>query len=167
MLELLSPRGQFFSPRVAQGENPDKGGGMTSVTRQDKGQNLVEFALLLPIFLLILVGIAEFGRAWMIKNVMTGAAREDARDASVKLDTTSAFNAAKSMADPILASANIPLTLQPADFHEAAAPVPIVSISITYNYPLTFLNLVSGLFPGLPGPNINLAGTATIRRERY
>ncbi|MGZ9252352.1 MAG: TadE/TadG family type IV pilus assembly protein, partial [Candidatus Deferrimicrobiaceae bacterium] len=43
---------------------------MTSVTKQEKGQSLVEFALLLPVFLLILVGIAEFGRGWMTKNIL-------------------------------------------------------------------------------------------------
>ena len=136
---------------------------MTSVTRQEKGQSLVEFALLLPIFLLILVGIAEFGRGWMTKNILTGAAREAARAAAAETQAN-AYNRAKTIADAILASAGIPLTLQVGNFDDSVdTPVPTVSIIITYQYPL----IIGGFIPGLAGPNINLAGTATMRRERY
>lgn len=48
-----------------------------------KGQALVELALLLPLLLLIVFGITEFGRAFYIKNALTNAAREGARRASV------------------------------------------------------------------------------------
>ncbi len=44
--------------------------------KDKKGQNLVEFALVVPLLLLLVIGIAEFGRAWMTKNILTGAARE-------------------------------------------------------------------------------------------
>jgi len=47
--------------------------------RSDAGQSLVEFALVMPIVLLMLVGIIEFGRAWNVQQVMTDAAREGAR----------------------------------------------------------------------------------------
>src|SRR3990172_79499 len=43
------------------------------------GQGLVEFALVVPIFLILLFGMVEFGRAWMTKNIITGAAREAVR----------------------------------------------------------------------------------------
>jgi Flp pilus assembly protein TadG len=49
--------------------------------RSDAGQALVEFALVMPIVLLMLVGIIEFGRAWNVQQVMTDAAREGARHA--------------------------------------------------------------------------------------
>ena len=51
--------------------------------KDEKGQNLVEFALVVPLLLLLVIGIAEFGRAWMTKNILTGAAREAARIAAV------------------------------------------------------------------------------------
>jgi len=51
--------------------------------RDDSGQALVEFALVVPIFLLILFGIVEFARAWNIYEVLTDAAREGARNAVV------------------------------------------------------------------------------------
>lgn len=130
----------------------------------EEGQSLIEFALLLPIFLLLVVGIAEFGRAWMTRNVLTGAAQEAARAASVEPNHAMAYSAAAAVANPILASANIPRTLQAGDFDDTVnSPVPIVTVHITYNYPL----LIAGFIPGLAGPTVPLTGSATMRRERY
>jgi Flp pilus assembly protein TadG len=52
--------------------------------RNDKGQSMVEFALVLPILLLILLSIVEIG--WLInaKITITSAAREGARVYAVK-----------------------------------------------------------------------------------
>jgi Flp pilus assembly protein TadG len=47
--------------------------------RDTKGQALVEFALMLPLVMLILIGIVEFGRAWQAKQTLTDVAREGAR----------------------------------------------------------------------------------------
>ena len=51
--------------------------------REDSGQALVEFALVVPVFLLLLFGIVEFARAWNIYEALTDAAREGARNAVV------------------------------------------------------------------------------------
>lgn len=48
-----------------------------------KGAALVEMAIILPLLLLIVFGICEFGRALFIKNTINLAAREGARRASV------------------------------------------------------------------------------------
>lgn len=48
------------------------------VARRD-GQALAEFALVLPLLLLLIGGIIEFGRAWNIKQALTDASREGAR----------------------------------------------------------------------------------------
>jgi Flp pilus assembly protein TadG len=52
---------------------------MTRQLRTRRGQALVEFALLLPFLLLLLLGVIEMGRAWNVKQVLTDAAREGAR----------------------------------------------------------------------------------------
>jgi hypothetical protein len=49
--------------------------------RGEAGQALVEFALILPVILLLVVGMLEFARAWNLHQVMTDAAREGARRA--------------------------------------------------------------------------------------
>ena len=49
-----------------------------------EGQTLVEFALVLPIFVLIVVGIFDAGRAVYTNSVLSQAAREGARLAAVE-----------------------------------------------------------------------------------
>jgi Flp pilus assembly protein TadG len=49
----------------------------------ERGQALVEFALVIPIFLALLFGILDMGRAVWANNVVAHAAREAARHAAV------------------------------------------------------------------------------------
>jgi len=58
--------------------------------RDQKGQALVELALILPLMLLILFGITEFGRALYMVNTLNNAAREGARRAAVSSPLDSA-----------------------------------------------------------------------------
>jgi Flp pilus assembly protein TadG len=55
----------------------------TASWRDERGAAAVEFALILPVIILLLFGIIEFGRAWNVKQVLTDAAREGARVAAV------------------------------------------------------------------------------------
>jgi hypothetical protein len=48
-----------------------------------KGQAAVEMALVLPIFLLLVVGMLEFARAWNLHQSITDAVREGARRALI------------------------------------------------------------------------------------
>ena len=57
---------------------------MRLIGRQgERGQSLVEFALIVPIFILILLGIFDFGRAIVAYNTVNNAAREAGRLAIV------------------------------------------------------------------------------------
>jgi len=47
--------------------------------RSEGGAIAVEFALLLPVFLLLVFGILDFGHAWYMKQIVTNASREGAR----------------------------------------------------------------------------------------
>jgi Flp pilus assembly protein TadG len=51
--------------------------------RDSRGQSMVEFALILPVFVLLLVGILDVGRAVYSYNTINNAAREGARWAIV------------------------------------------------------------------------------------
>jgi len=51
--------------------------------KNQKGQALVETALVLPLLLLLVMGLFEFGRAMYIKNTLNNAARAGARAAVV------------------------------------------------------------------------------------
>jgi hypothetical protein len=50
---------------------------------KSRGQGLVEFALVLPVFMAILIGMVDLGRAIWANNSAANAAREAARFASV------------------------------------------------------------------------------------
>ena len=50
--------------------------------KSERGANLVEFALVIPLLLLMLVGVADLGRAFQTYIAITNAAREGARYAS-------------------------------------------------------------------------------------
>lgn len=52
---------------------------LCKVSRTAKGQSLVEFALILPVLLLIILGVVEFGRIFFLYTEASNAAREAAR----------------------------------------------------------------------------------------
>jgi Flp pilus assembly protein TadG len=61
----------------------------TNGTLSEQGQDLVEFALLLPLLLLLLLGIIEFGLAVFHYNSIANVGREVARYGSVHPSETS------------------------------------------------------------------------------
>jgi Flp pilus assembly protein TadG len=58
-----------------------------------RGQALVEFALVLPALLLLMLGIMEFGRAVYASNALANAAREGARYGIINPTDTSGIQA--------------------------------------------------------------------------
>jgi Flp pilus assembly protein TadG len=64
------------------------GSGAGSASRRRRGSTLLEFALIVPILMLILLGIIEFG--WMAKNrlQLANAVREGARAAAIGKSTS-------------------------------------------------------------------------------
>ena len=56
---------------------------MVRKARRDRGAAAVEFALLLPVLLLLVFGIIDFGRALNAQITLTQAAREGARLAAL------------------------------------------------------------------------------------
>jgi Flp pilus assembly protein TadG len=57
-----------------------------------RGAALVETAIVLPIFLIIIVGIVEFGRALMVAQLLNNAAREGTRVASMAGSTNASVD---------------------------------------------------------------------------
>lgn len=123
--------------------------------QHDEGQSLVELALALPILLLILLGLADFGRAFYYTTIISNAARAGAaylsqNPAAGQLAATNT-NSVKSKVcnetglfaynDP----ANCALTVQPptgTDFTAYASGQDAV-VSVTYNFTLISSYLVS------------------------
>ena len=80
-------------------------------SKERRGQALVEFALVIPIFLLLLVAIFDLGRAVFAYNTLTNAAREGARLAIVNQDEASIVQHAKN------ASAIVELNVPNVEVH--------------------------------------------------
>src|SRR3972149_2815490 len=66
------------------------------MTREGRGQALVEFALLLPVLIVLIMGVLDFARAFNVLQVVTNAAREGARvgiiPTSTNADVTGTVN---------------------------------------------------------------------------
>ena len=131
--------------------------------RHNRGQSLVEFALIVPIFLVLLFGMLEFGRAWMTKNILTGAAREAVRlYAVVPYDSV----AARSRAVNILSSAGLDssrwtINIYSEDLVSGSGDNIVMRADVAYNFPV----IIVGYIPGLPSNNIPLSTSTTMRRE--
>jgi hypothetical protein len=82
---------------------------MTCAIRRNKsgsgtGSELVEFALLMPLLLLLVAGVWDFGSAFLMKDRMTNAARECARvSVSIPVNST---NCQGSLPCPLVAAAD-------------------------------------------------------------
>lgn len=134
--------------------------------RRDSGQALVEVAIALPILLGLLVGIFEFARAYNVKQVITNAAREGAREAVLPSTTTTAPVTAvvnARLSDAGISSATI--TYNPADVNQGTGTA--ISVTVSMNYTFVFIGPVMQLMaPGSPDPGtITLTSTATMRKE--
>lgn len=80
---------------------------MQSLKQHDgaRGQDLIEFALVLPLLLLLLTGIMEFGLAVMAYNTVANAAREGARYGVVRLHSVRNADDCQGYAGEIAAAA--------------------------------------------------------------
>ena len=56
--------------------------------RSEKGAELIEFALTLPLILLLCLGVIEFGRAYYTYNILAKAVRDGARYLSTGMVTS-------------------------------------------------------------------------------
>jgi Flp pilus assembly protein TadG len=81
----------------------------------ERGAAAVEFALVLPLLLLLVFGIVEFGRAFQVQATLSAAAREGVRVMAVQDDQAAARAAVRS------ASTGLPSV--PSDIHIAVTPL--------------------------------------------
>lgn len=72
--------------------------------RGDRGASAVEFALVLPVLLLVLLGIVDFGRLTYERLTVTQAAFEAARASGFKRDTATVTAIVNATASPLTVS---------------------------------------------------------------
>jgi Flp pilus assembly protein TadG len=137
--------------------------------RDESGQALVEFALLLPVLLLLIIGIVEFGRAWNIKQVINDAAREGARKAAVFEPTytiDSVTNAIKVALAAGGVSPNAPTVIDVQGFVRPPNSNFPTTVTIKVPYKFVFFGPMYKLFLGrdMNAPD-TLSSSSTMRIE--
>jgi Flp pilus assembly protein TadG len=133
--------------------------------KSERGAELIEFALIVPILVLLLAGIFDFGMMFRAYEVVTNAAREGARvgvlpgygDADVE-DRVDAYMAVSGLTGPYtVAVANMPVATGAGTFTARA-------VTINYTYQFTILGGVGAFFGGGLG-NIPLRAQSVMRTE--
>ncbi len=117
--------------------------------KREDGQSLVEFVLVLPIFLLVLFAIVDFGMAFHAWITVTNSAREGARLGSVHGSAAAIQQRVRNTASA-LDQANLTVTVTNAD-DQGGQPGESVVVDVSYDYSLItpladLLQLVSGGF---------------------
>jgi Flp pilus assembly protein TadG len=118
----------------------------------ERGAVAVEFAILAPLLIMLLLGIMEFGRAYNVQVSLSNAAREGVRVMAISNDQTAAKTAAKNAAvalNPQLTDTNF--TFSPASCTSGA------QMSVTIKYTLSTLTGIAGPFP-MQGVGVMVCG---------
>jgi Flp pilus assembly protein TadG len=128
--------------------------------RPERGAAAVEFALILPVLLLILLGIIEFGRVYNAQMQLTAAARDGARVMSINsapstaaADARAATIASAGALNPAVADSQINIAVSPSS---TGVCMPGALATVTVTYPMQFL---SGMF----GASITLTGKGVMQ----
>jgi Flp pilus assembly protein TadG len=120
------------------------------------GAAAVEFALVVPILLLLLVGIIEFGRVYNAQIELTAAARQGVRVMAIQNSQAAAKSATELAApslNPSLTASQIAIASSPVN---TGLCTPGSTVTLTATYPLTFL---TGMF----GATITLTGKSVMK----
>lgn len=123
----------------------------------ERGAAAVEFAILLPLLLVLVLGTIEFGRAYNTQITLTNAARDGARVMAISGNQTAARSAAKNTAaslNPGLLDTNIQMgTTCPAMIPAGTSP----QTTFTISYTLPTITGIAGPFP-MTGKGVMLCG---------
>lgn len=137
--------------------------------RGERGQALVEMALILPVLLLLLIGMLEFTRAWSAKQAVTDAAREGARLAVVDNDDVDQADVTTTIATS-LSRAGIPGWAATIQFDETPGPGgnwrnsgTIQQVYVGVDYRFSFLGPLIKAVTG--SETIRMAALVSMRNE--
>jgi Flp pilus assembly protein TadG len=96
----------------------------------ERGAVAVEFALVAPILIALIIAIVEFSNAYNVQVSVTQASREAARTMAITKDTTKATAAGKAGA-PSINTALLSFDYSAASC-PAVTPTPNASVTVTY-----------------------------------
>jgi len=125
------------------------------------GQDLVEFALALPVLLLLLIGVFQFGVLAFSYNTLANAAREGARLGSVTSGASSVGPVdCKSTHTIVQGACALTGGLKPESIQVQVTVDGRVRVDMSYDAPV-----FTALIPSLPGPTFKLHASASMQQE--
>lgn len=131
--------------------------------RKREGAAALEFALILPLFVFLVMGIIDFGHMLFVVNTITNAAREGARRGVVQRTAANIVSTAEAAATNYLSAASIQGATVAAT--EDGTDV-VVTVTVTGYTPISGF---SYNVPGLSSPNLaasrDLTAVSTMRWE--
>ena len=122
--------------------------------RNDTGAAAVEFALVVPLLVGLLLGIAEFGRAYYLQATLSGSAREAVRVMALKNDPAAARSAARAAA-PTLNLTDAQVVVAPLS---CPTPAGTTNAVVTISYTMPFLSRMFGASLPLQGKGVMRCG---------
>ena len=147
---------------------------VTNFFRRETGTQMIEFAIVFPMLLLLFAATTELGRMFYTYTTLAKATRAGARYLSTVPNVTNSTGAAKNIVmcghAPGCGGANPPVILPNLDVNNivvtppaAADPVKYVTVEIAgYNYQYLVFNLTA-----MTGGVINLPALTPRTRMRY
>ena len=133
----------------------------------DRGAELIEFALVTPLLLLLVFGVANFGLMFQRYEVLTNAAREGARVAAIPGYVSA--DVQNRVTQYLTGSAVTPVTttyLTPAPVNVGGACITLRGATVSYDYSFIALGGIIKLLPGGSGfVTKTLTATALMRYE--
>jgi hypothetical protein len=149
---------------------------MAAVTRasarwsSQSGAELIEFALVFPLLLLVVLGIIDFGFLFQRYEVVTNAAREGARvrvlpgyvDEDVVPRVTQYLTAGGLTGTPNVLISHPTMILNVEGVPQCVA---LTSVTVTYPYTYSFVGGIAAYFGAGLGTRTSLTATAEMRNE--
>lgn len=134
----------------------------------EAGAELVEFALVFPLLLLVLLGIIDFAFVFQRTEVITNAAREGARVATlpgyVATDVTNRVTAYLQAGGLPTSGGNPTVQVTPTTIPAGAGTWPATQVNVAYNHQYMFIGPIASLFGG-SFSGVTLGAQATMRNE--
>jgi Flp pilus assembly protein TadG len=109
---------------------------LVSIAVHKTGTALLEFAIALPVFAMLLFGIFEFGRVLWIENALHYSVQQAARCASINVNSCGSASAIQSYAAG-LAGAGIPSSAFSVSLSTSCGSVTGSKVSASYTVPLS------------------------------
>jgi Flp pilus assembly protein TadG len=135
----------------------------------ERGAEVVELALVMPVLLLVIMGVVDFGFLFQRYAVLTNAAMEGARVGTlpgyqIPQDVTARVNA-------YAASGGVPAASIVVQAIAATVPAagggnyPAVQVTVTHNYTLDYIGPIAAIFGGQGARTVTMRARSIMRLQ--